>query len=111
MPVPSVFDSRTAVGQGMESQMAIAETRELLRPRTARSKRGSLRTLAELQGVRMTGAQITCAALEAEGADLVFGYPGGAVIPLYDAMPTSNLHHVLVRFEQWAALAADGYAR
>jgi acetolactate synthase I/II/III large subunit len=95
----------------MESQMAIAETRELLRPRTARSKRGSLRTLAELQGVRMTGAQITCAALEAEGADLVFGYPGGAVIPLYDAMPTSNLHHVLVRFEQWAALAADGYAR
>ena len=59
----------------------------------------------------MTGAQITCAALEAEGADLVFGYPGGAVIPLYDAMPGSNLHHVLVRFEQWAALAADGYAR
>ena len=59
----------------------------------------------------MTGAQITCAALEAEGADLVFGYPGGAVIPLYDAIPSSNLHHVLVRFEQWAALAADGYAR
>ena len=48
--------------------MAIAETRELLRPRTARSKRGSLRTLAELQGVRMTGAQITCAALEADAA-------------------------------------------
>ncbi len=59
----------------------------------------------------MTGAQITCAALEAEGADLVFGYPGGAVIPLYDAIPSSNLHHVLVRFEQWAARAADGYAR
>ena len=58
----------------------------------------------------MTGAQITCAALEAEGADLVFGYPGGAVIPLYDAMPSSTAPR-LVRFEQWAALAADGYAR
>ena len=91
--------------------MAIADPVELTRQRTRREDRGPLRTLAELQGVRMTGAQITCAALEAEGADLVFGYPGGAVIPLYDAMPGSNLHHVLVRFEQWAALAADGYAR
>jgi acetolactate synthase-1/2/3 large subunit len=59
----------------------------------------------------MTGAQITCAALEAEGVTVAFGYPGGAVIPFYDAFPTANLHHILVRFEQWAALAADGYAR
>lgn len=87
--------------------MAVANTEDLLTGRTSRQ----LRTVAELEGVRMTGAQITCAALEAEGADLVFGYPGGAVIPLYDAMPSSNIHHVLVRFEQWAALAADGYAR
>lgn len=64
-----------------------------------------------LEGQLVSGAQITCAALEAEGVDVVFGYPGGAVIPLYDALPASNLHHVLVRFEQWAALAADGYAR
>jgi acetolactate synthase-1/2/3 large subunit len=64
-----------------------------------------------LEGQLISGAQITCAALEAEGVDVVFGYPGGAVIPLYDALPASNLHHVLVRFEQWAALAADGYAR
>jgi acetolactate synthase I/II/III large subunit len=91
--------------------MAVANTEDLLIPTSRGSKRGQLRTVAELEGVRMTGAQITCAALEAEGADLVFGYPGGAVIPLYDAMPSSNLHHVLVRFEQWAALAADGYAR
>ena len=91
--------------------MAVVQSQEVLTQRTRRSERGQLRTLAELQGVRMTGAQITCAALEAEGADLVFGYPGGAVIPLYDAMPAANLHHVLVRFEQWAALAADGYAR
>jgi acetolactate synthase-1/2/3 large subunit len=59
----------------------------------------------------MTGAQMVTSSLEAEGVDLVFGYPGGAVIPLYDALPAANLHHVLVRFEQWAALAADGYAR
>jgi acetolactate synthase-1/2/3 large subunit len=59
----------------------------------------------------MTGAQITCAALEAEGVTVAFGYPGGAVIPLYDAFPTANLHHILVRFEQWASLAADAYAR
>src|SRR6476661_7892050 len=59
----------------------------------------------------MTGAQITCAALEAEGVTVAFGYPGGAVIPFYDAFPTANLHHILVRFEQWAALAAEGYAR
>ena len=91
--------------------MAVAQSRELLTRRPRRSEQRQLRTVAELEGVRMTGAQITCAALEAEGADLVFGYPGGAVIPLYDAIPSSNLHHVLVRFEQWAALAADGYAR
>jgi acetolactate synthase I/II/III large subunit len=65
----------------------------------------------ELEGQLLTGAQITCASLEAEGVDVLFGYPGGAVIPLYDALPASKLHHVLVRFEQWAALAADGYAR
>lgn len=59
----------------------------------------------------LTGAEITCACLDAEGVEVVFGYPGGAVIPLYDALPYANLHHVLVRFEQWAALAADGYAR
>jgi acetolactate synthase-1/2/3 large subunit len=91
--------------------MAVADPAELTRQRTRREDRGPLRSLDELQGKRMTGAQITCAALEAEGSDLVFGYPGGAVIPLYDAIPGSNLHHVLVRFEQWAALAADGYSR
>jgi acetolactate synthase I/II/III large subunit len=61
--------------------------------------------------VELTGSMITCRALEAEGVDVVFGYPGGAVIPLYDALPSAGFRHVLVRFEQWAALAADGYAR
>ena len=59
----------------------------------------------------LTGAEITCRSLEDAGATTVFGYPGGAVIPLYDAIPSSSLHHVLVRFEQWAGLAADAYAR
>ena len=59
----------------------------------------------------LTGAEITCRALEAEGVTTVFGYPGGAVIPLYDALPKAGFRHVLVRFEQWAALAAEGYAR
>jgi acetolactate synthase I/II/III large subunit len=59
----------------------------------------------------LNGAEITCRSLEAEGVDTVFGYPGGAVIPLYDALPKAGFRHVLVRFEQWAALAAEGYAR
>lgn len=59
----------------------------------------------------LSGAAITCRSLEMEGVRTVFGYPGGAVIPLYDAIPSSALHHVLVRFEQWAGLAADAYAR
>src|SRR5918997_1758202 len=59
----------------------------------------------------LTGSEIVCRALEDEGVETVFGYPGGAVIPLYDALPRAGFHHVLVRFEQWAALAAEGYAR
>ena len=59
----------------------------------------------------LSGAQITCRSLDAEGVTTVFGYPGGAVIPLYDAIPAASFKHVLVRFEQWAGLAAVGYAR
>jgi acetolactate synthase-1/2/3 large subunit len=59
----------------------------------------------------MNGAQILIKALEAEGVDTVFGYPGGAIMPLYDALVGTSLKHILVRHEQAAALAADGYAR
>lgn len=59
----------------------------------------------------LSGAQITCRVLESEGVTIVFGYPGGAVIPLYDELPRANLHHVLNRFEQWSGMAAIGYAR
>ncbi len=58
-----------------------------------------------------SGAQWLVAALEAEGVDTIFGYPGGAIMPVYDALVDSRLRHILVRHEQAAALAADGYAR
>ncbi|MDD4359642.1 MAG: biosynthetic-type acetolactate synthase large subunit [Syntrophaceticus sp.] len=59
----------------------------------------------------MTGAEVIVKSLEQEGVEVVFGYPGGAVIPLYDKLYDSPLKHVLVRHEQAAAHAADGYAR
>jgi acetolactate synthase I/II/III large subunit len=61
--------------------------------------------------VQKTGATILCDALEQEGVEVLFGYPGGAIMPFYDALTASSLHHVLVRHEQAAAHAADGYAR
>jgi acetolactate synthase-1/2/3 large subunit len=58
-----------------------------------------------------TGAQWLLQALEVEGCDVLFGYPGGAIMPVYDALVDSPIKHILVRHEQGAALAADGYAR
>ncbi len=61
---------------------------------------------------RMTGAHMVCESLLRHGVDTIFGYPGGAVTPFYDALPDfPQLKHVLVRHEQAAAHAADGYAR
>jgi acetolactate synthase-1/2/3 large subunit len=60
----------------------------------------------------LTGAQLTCHVLREEGVDVLFGYPGGAIMPFYHALPEyPELRHVLVRHEQAAAHAADGYAR
>ena len=62
--------------------------------------------------VRMTGSQILLECLQREGADTLFGYPGGVVLPLYDTLPQfPAIRHVLVRHEQGAAHMADGYAR
>ena len=58
-----------------------------------------------------TGAQILWEALRREGVDVVFGYPGGAIMPAYDALLETSIRHVLVRHEQGAAHMADGYAR
>src|SRR5678815_3377456 len=62
---------------------------------------------------RLTGAAILWEALAAEGVEVVFGYPGGAIMPAYDAMLAygDRIRHVLVRHEQGAAHMADGYAR
>src|SRR5450432_798820 len=59
----------------------------------------------------MTGASILWECLEREGVKVVFGYPGGAILPAYDALKHSKIHHVLVRHEQGASHMADGYAR
>jgi acetolactate synthase-1/2/3 large subunit len=61
---------------------------------------------------QMTGAEMVVEALKDQGVDTVFGYPGGAVLPIYDALFQQNsVQHVLVRHEQGAAHAAEGYAR
>jgi acetolactate synthase I/II/III large subunit len=59
----------------------------------------------------MRGADALLRALEEQGVELVFGYPGGAIMPVYDALVDSPIRHILVRHEQAAALAANGYAR
>jgi len=60
----------------------------------------------------LAGSHILCEALVREGVELLYGYPGGAIMPFYDALTSyPSLHHVLVRHEQAAAHAADGYAR
>ncbi len=59
----------------------------------------------------LSGAQIIWESLVKEGVDVVFGYPGGQILPTYDAMLNYPIHHVLVRHEQSAAHMADGYAR
>jgi acetolactate synthase I/II/III large subunit len=59
----------------------------------------------------LKGADIVLACLRAEGVDLVFGYPGGAIMPLYDALDGSGVRHILTRHEQGAVFAAEGYAR
>jgi len=59
----------------------------------------------------MNGAEYLVRALEAQGVKTIFGYPGGAILPFYDALVDSSLRHILVRHEQAAAIAADGWAR
>src|SRR5213594_1146859 len=59
----------------------------------------------------LRGAEIVLECVRAEGVDLVFGYPGGAIMPLYDALDGSGVRHILTRHEQGAVFAAEGYAR
>ena len=60
--------------------------------------------------VMMEGAEVILKVLEDQGVDVIFGYPGGAVLPIYDAIFRNNkIRHVLVRHEQAAVHAAEGY--
>jgi acetolactate synthase-1/2/3 large subunit len=61
--------------------------------------------------MKLTGAEILCESLTKLGVQHIFGYPGGAILPVYDALGKSKLHHILVRHEQGATHMADGYAR
>jgi acetolactate synthase-1/2/3 large subunit len=61
--------------------------------------------------MKLTGAQILMEILKEEGVKTIFGFPGGAVIDIYDELARTDIHHVLVRHEQGAVHAADGYAR
>jgi acetolactate synthase-1/2/3 large subunit len=62
--------------------------------------------------MKLTGAQIVCESLVKEGVEVIFGFPGGSLLPFYDALPQyPQLRHILVRHEQGAAHAADAYAR
>ncbi|HET9701629.1 MAG TPA: thiamine pyrophosphate-binding protein, partial [Burkholderiales bacterium] len=60
---------------------------------------------------RMTAAEAAVRVLQSEGVDLVFGIPGAAILPLYDALRQSAIRHVLVRHEEGGAHAAEGYTR
>ncbi|NNE57328.1 MAG: acetolactate synthase 2 catalytic subunit [Hellea sp.] len=58
-----------------------------------------------------SGAQLLLEALERQGVDTIFGYPGGAIMPVYDVLPKTSLRHILCRHEQGCGMAAIGYAR
>ena len=65
-----------------------------------------------MASAKMTGSEMLLKALSDQGVDVIFGYPGGAVLPIYDALHQQNaIHHILVRHEQAAVHAAEGYAR
>ena len=62
--------------------------------------------------MKLTGAQVLVECLREQGVDTIFGYPGGAVLPIYDALYDANdIRHILTAHEQGATHAADGYAR
>ena len=91
--------------------MTASTTSAPRRQAASTAERQSAQPIAAAPRRTMTGAQIICQALEEEGVEILFGYPGGTIMPFYDALTASTLRHVLVRHEQAAAHAADGYAR
>src|SRR5690625_3752438 len=79
-------------------------------PRPAPPRLASVPTPSRPTKEPMTGAQSVVRSLEEAGADVVFGIPGGAILPVYDPLFDSKLRHILLRHEQGAGHAATGYA-
>lgn len=76
------------------------------------SKKTGGKTANMAKGKKMTGAEMVLQALRDNGVDTIFGYPGGAVLPIYDEIfQQDDVRHILVRHEQGAGHAAEGYAR
>ena len=71
----------------------------------------SKQTKAGKLGEKITGAEALIRGLEMENVDVMFGLPGGCILPAYDPLLKSTIRHILVRHEQGAAHAAQGYAR
>ncbi len=76
-----------------------------------RNNEATMNPQTEQKSKTMTGAQILMEVLKDEGVDTIFGFPGGAVIDIYDELAKTDIRHILVRHEQGAVHAADGYAR
>lgn len=102
-------------GAAEAQQHAVGTTREerlALKQRAMSGKPFGPGSHTEKEGQVLTGAQAVIASLEAEGVDVMFGYPGGQAIKIYDALYDSKkIRHVLARHEQGAVHEADGYAR
>lgn len=95
--------------------MVITARATQIQQQSAHAQSGQMEVTHQ-QGVdgqrELSGSRILCEALVREGVELLYGYPGGAIMPFYDALTSyPSLRHVLVRHEQAAAHAADGYAR
>src|SRR3954470_2008081 len=83
----------------------------LLRAKLTTNLKWKLAVVSAEETMNKTGAEIIWESLLHEGVRTVFGYPGGAILPTYDALTKYDIHHVLVRHEQGATHMADGYAR
>ena len=90
------------------------ETLEIIDKRVDLENTGSASKfpLQGAEGVEISGSQAVLDAFVAEGVDTIFGYPGGAIMPIYDALYDNNdrIKHILVRHEQGGITAAQGYA-
>jgi acetolactate synthase I/II/III large subunit len=106
---PVAGDGRGGESAGLASK---APTGAPAEPPPGGGKSGATGDTPALPGTQMTGAEMVIRALADQGVEHVFGYPGGAVLPIYDALfQQDKVHHVLVRHEQGAVHAAEGYAR